>query len=379
MGSRLPSAPPQLSGLTYIRPLGEGGFADVYLFQQNTPMREVAVKVMRPEIVDEAVVTMFRKEADHMAKLSPHPSILTIYASGISADGRPYMLMEVCPSSLGKGFRKQPHSVAEVLNVGIKIASALETAHRELILHRDIKPSNILKTTFGSYVLSDFGIAASIAQNASQQMFAMSVPWSAPEVVSELTTGTIASEVWSLGATLYSLLAGRTPFEIDDASKNSRDFLRSRINKAVYTPINRPDMPASLQDLLKRSMSKDPLQRQQSMREFAQSLQQIQQSLGLPLTQLEVADQQWTTPALQLQDAPTPDWELHKVQTDSRRNKRPKIVSTASTGLNTQGQTSKARRSGFSKSILITLGVIAGLVLIGFGVTVAILNAIGAL
>ena len=379
MASRLPSAPPQLSGLTYIRPLGEGGFADVYLFRQNTPQREVAVKVLRPEIVDEAVVTMFRKEADHMAKLSPHPSILTIYASGISADGRPYMLMEVCPSSLGKGFRKQPHSVAEVLNVGIKIASSLETAHRELILHRDIKPSNILRTTFGSYVLSDFGIAASIAQNASQQMFAMSVPWSSPEVVSEQTTGTITSEVWSLGATLYSLLAGRTPFEVEDSEKNSRDHLKTRINKAVYTPIDRPDIPTSLQQLLARSMAKDPSLRQQSMLQFAQELQLIQQSLGLPITQLEVADNEWATPTQDLPEVTPDEWELHKVETGSKRNKRAKTVTPSSTGLNRDGIPSGKRQSGISKSTLITLGVIVGLALIGFGVTVAILNAVGAL
>lgn len=374
MGARLPSKPPQLSGLTYIRPLGEGGFADVYLFQQSTPQREVAVKVLRPEIVDAEVVAMFRREANHMAKLSPHPSILTIYSSGISADGRPFMLMEVCPTSLGKGFRKQPLPVGDVLNVGIKIASALETAHRELVLHRDIKPSNILKTTFGSYVLSDFGIAASIAQNASQQMFAMSVPWSSPEVVTEQTTGTITSEIWSLGATLYSLLAGHTPFEVADPDKNSRDHLKSRINKAQYSPINRADVPPELEHLLARSMTKDPHVRQQSMLEFAQDLQRIQHALGLPVTQLEVADHEWVAPAQAVSAGDESNWERHKVATNSTRKKRTSAVPAVNQGTTTQSAMKRP-----SKALIVTLAVIVGLGLIGFMSAVAIMNALGTL
>ena len=244
MASRLPSTPPVLSGYNYVRPLGAGGFADVFLFEQNLPRRSVAVKVLLQSVVDAEVLRMFNAEADVMARLSSHPSILTVYSASISADGRPYLVMEYCPSGPAGRFRRTPFTTTDALDVGVRIASALETAHRAGVLHRDIKPSNILATAYGAAVLSDFGIASSLSHSSSAELFAMSVPWSAPEVIEERTTGTIASEVWGFGATLYSLLAGRTPFEPADGGKVTTEQLRQRIRRAKYTPINRADVPA---------------------------------------------------------------------------------------------------------------------------------------
>ena len=229
VSSRLPSTPPGLSGFTYVRPLGAGGFADVFLFEQNLPRRPVAVKVLLEDVVDENVLRMFNAEADVMARLSAHPSILTIHEASVSADGRPYLVMEYCPTSLTHRYRREEIPVAEVLQLGVKIGSALETAHRAGLLHRDIKPSNILVTAFGSPVLSDFGIAAAVeGRPDTEEVFAMSVPWSAPEVVDERVSGSIAAEVWSLGATVYSLLAGRSPFERPGRGQNTREQLKAR-------------------------------------------------------------------------------------------------------------------------------------------------------
>lgn len=293
MASRLPSAPPVLAGYTSIRPLGTGGFADVFLFEQNMPRRSVAVKVLLHDVVDSEVLRMFNAEADVMARLSSHPSILTVYDASISADGRPYLVMEFCPSSLSDRFRREELSVVEVLNVAVKIACALETAHRSGVLHRDIKPSNILTTSFGAPVLADFGIATSLASTQNDELFAMSVPWSAPEVVQEETTGTVQSEVWALGATIYSLLAGRSPFETTDGARSSRQQLRQRIARAKYTPIGRTDVPAELEQVLARSMSRDPAQRQSSMFDFALQLQRVQYGMGIAPTTLDVAVDEW--------------------------------------------------------------------------------------
>ncbi|WP_104083815.1 serine/threonine-protein kinase [Cryobacterium sp. Y11] len=295
MSRRLPSAPPVLSGYTYVRPLGTGGFADVFLFEQNMPRRSVAVKVLLHDIVDDDVLRSFNAEADVMARLSSHPAILTVYTASISADGRPYLVMEYCLGSYSSRERAETLPVATVLNVAIKIACALETAHRSQVLHRDIKPSNILTTTFGGPVLGDFGIAASLAGGGTGELFAMSLPWSAPEVIDERTTGSVATEVWSFGATLYSLLADRAPFEPAEGAPLSRAQLKQRISRAKYTSIGRADVPASLESALARMMSRDPAARQESLLACAHDLQRVQRDLGLPVTALDVAEPAWAS------------------------------------------------------------------------------------
>ncbi|AMB57645.1 serine/threonine-protein kinase [Microterricola viridarii] len=293
MASRLPSTPPVLSGFTYVRPLGAGGFADVFLFEQNLPRRSVAVKVLLQSVVDAEVLRMFNAEADVMARLSSHPSILTVYSASISADGRPYLVMEYCPNGPAGRFRRNPFSTPDALEVGVRIASALETAHRAGVLHRDIKPSNILHTAYNAAVLSDFGIASSLSHSSAAELFAMSVPWSAPEVVEERTTGTVASEVWGFGATLYSLLAGRTPFEPADGAKVTTEQLRQRIRRGKYAPITRPDVPASLNAALAQMMSLDPRKRPKTMKDCAELLRAVQAEIGLTPTALEVAVDEW--------------------------------------------------------------------------------------
>lgn len=169
MAKRLPSAPPVLPGFSFLRVLGSGGFADVFLFEQDMPRRQVAVKVMLPDAVNDDVRRMFVTEANLMATLSAHPSILTVYQAGVSQDGRPYLVMEYCVSSLGQRYRREHLPVADVLRVAVKIASAVNAAHEIGILHRDLKPGNILLTSYGNPVLSDFGIAGSARGNAAEE------------------------------------------------------------------------------------------------------------------------------------------------------------------------------------------------------------------
>lgn len=322
MASRLPAAPPVLSGFSYVRPLGTGGFADVFLFEQDMPRRLVAVKVLLQDIVDEGLTRMFNSEADVMARLSSHPSILTIYQASISADGRPYLVMEYCPSSMANRYRRERIPVAEVLQLGVKIGSALESAHRAGMLHRDIKPSNLLITAYGTPVLSDFGIAAALNARDEDEVFAMSVPWSAPEIVDETVSGSIATEVWSLGATVYTLLAGRSPFERPGRGQNSRDQLKARIKRAGYQPTGRPDVPPELEAVLKQSMAKDPAARHDSVAQFAHDLQRVQHGMGLPYTPLEIAEDEWAPSEVDFTDGSTRGPVRSHVPIRSRRPAR---------------------------------------------------------
>lgn len=323
MSNRLPSAPPILSGFTYITPLGTGGFADVFLFEQQMPRRRVAVKVLLKNVIDEDLLRMFNAEADSMARLSSHPSIVTIFEASISADGRPYIIMEHCPGSYTGRYRREEIPVAEVLTLGVKVGSAIETAHRSGMLHRDIKPSNILVTEFGSPALADFGIATALASNSSDEFFAMSVPWSAPEIVQEKVSGSVPAEIWSLAATVYTLLAGRTPFERPGAGQNARELLKARIIKAHYTPIRRPDVPQRLEQVLAKALSKDPAKRHSSMLEFVQELQLVQHELGLALTPIEVTANTWEPAPISFDDSMHRGPIRSEVQVTSRRKKRP--------------------------------------------------------
>ncbi len=293
MTRRLPSAPPLLPGLDYVRPLGSGGFADVFLYQQDMPRRQVAVKVLPADEHDPELLRMFNAEADVLAHLSAHPSIVTVYQAGISADGRPYIVMEFCPDSLSQRYRIERMPVAEVMTVAVRLAGALESAHLAGLIHRDVKPSNILVTSFGQAVLADFGISSSLARTSASDVLAMSIPWSAPEVVTEHTGGTIASEVWSLGATVYSLLAGHSPFERREKGQNTRELMRRRIERATFVPISRTDVPDALQQVLATAMTRDPDRRYRSAREFGEAVRAVQQAEGLAPTPLEVPAAEW--------------------------------------------------------------------------------------
>jgi serine/threonine protein kinase len=281
-----------LPGFTHVHVLGSGGFADVFLYEQNMPRRQVAVKVMLSEVVNDQVRQMFQAEANLMAQLSAHPSILTVYQASVSADGRPYLVMELCSSALSERYRRERVPVPEVLRIAVKIGSAIETAHRAGVLHRDIKPSNILLTAYGHPVLSDFGIASTLSESQNTESVGMSIPWSAPEVLMDETAGSIESEVWSFAATVYSLLAGRSPFEIPGESNKSADLI-ARINRGKVQPIGRSDVPQSLERTLQRAMSRRSDQRPASVLELVRGLQAVETEIGVPQTPIEVAMDDW--------------------------------------------------------------------------------------
>src|SRR3954465_3891700 len=107
MAPGLPAPPPNLPGFSYVRVLGSGGFADVFLYEQNMPRRQVAVKVMLNEVVNEQGRQVFQPEANPMARVSAPPAILTVYQASVSADGRPYLVMELCSASLSERYRRE--------------------------------------------------------------------------------------------------------------------------------------------------------------------------------------------------------------------------------------------------------------------------------
>ncbi|WP_448061132.1 protein kinase domain-containing protein [Cellulomonas hominis] len=281
--------PPEIAGHRYVRVLGSGGFADVFLYEQDLPRRQVAVKVLHAAGLDDDSRARFRTEADVMARLSHHPSIVTIHQADIAGDGRPYLVMEYCARpGLGQRYRSERLGVAEVLRLGVRLSSAVETAHRAGILHRDIKPANVLVTDFGWPALTDFGIASTVG-SAGLDAVGMSVPWSPPEMLSDHPTGDVRSDVYSLASTLYSLLAGRAPFEVPGGRNDAADMI-ARIERLPVPATGREDVPPSLHRVLARAMQQDPAQRYPSAVALGRALQQAEVDLGLAITLLDLPD-----------------------------------------------------------------------------------------
>ena len=290
MKKRPPAPPPAIPGFRFLEHLGSGGFADVYLYEQDRPRRRVAVKVLLSDLRSDSARAGFEAEANLMAQLSSHPYIVTIYEADTTAEGRSYLAMEYCSRpSLDARYRQGGLPLAEVLAVGVQVASAVETAHRAGIAHRDIKPANILTTDYNRPALTDFGISGTMDGDEDDDV-GMSIPWSPPEALSGARVDGIRADVYSLGATLYTLLAGRSPYLRPGRSNAPRDLV-DRIISEQLTPTGRSDVPESLELALATAMAKSPESRYSSAYAFALALQRIQAELNLSVTEFAVLDE----------------------------------------------------------------------------------------
>jgi serine/threonine protein kinase len=291
LSSKRPAAPPpHIPGFTYVSLLGSGGFSDVYLYEQDRPRRKVAVKVLLSGLKTEGARRRFESEANLMAQLSSHPFIVTIFEAEVTDDGHSYLAMEYCSRpSLDVRYRRQRFSVDEVLAIGIQVASAVETAHRAGIAHRDIKPANILVTDYNRPALTDFGISGTLG-GAADEDAGMSIPWSPPEQFRDGNVDGVLVDVWALGATLYTLLAGRSPFVLPGADNSQRELI-SRITSMPVPRLGRADVPESLELALATAMAKSATSRYSSAHAFALALQRIQAELNLSVTPFEVLEE----------------------------------------------------------------------------------------
>jgi serine/threonine protein kinase len=275
-----PAAPPDLPRYRFIRHIWAGGNAQVYLYEQDLPHRKVAVKVLNESALSEAARHRFTAEANVTADLA-HRHIVQVFDANVTADGRPYIVMPYYPEpNLSVRARRAHLSVADVLRIGIQVGSAVETSHRRGVLHRDIKPQNILTDSYGEPALTDFGIAATPGGDGPD---ALSVPWSPPEILNGTSSGDERADVYSLGATLWHLLAGRSPFE-RPGGDNGTFALIERIKSDPPPSTQRADVPARLERLLGLAMAKDPAVRPQSAMELIRGLQAVEVELRLPLT-----------------------------------------------------------------------------------------------
>jgi serine/threonine protein kinase len=273
--------------------LGKGGMGEVYKTYDTKLDRIVALKILPPEIAtDRGRMRRFLREAKAAAALN-HPNIATVYETG-EADGLCFIVMEyVEGQTLRQRMKREPLPILEVLDVAIQTASALAATHKADIVHRDIKPENIMLRPDGYVKILDFGLAKLTQANQSEAFdsatdsstlagtstplgLVMGTPgYMSPEQACGREVDS-RSDIFSLGAALYALIAGQSPF----ASPTPAETIGAILH---YEPPGlttcRPDIPPEFEQIVARALRKRPEDRYQSAAELAQELQALKQRM----------------------------------------------------------------------------------------------------
>ncbi len=275
----------QLGEFRILRRLGRGGMADVYLADQTSLHRHVALKVLRTEsLSDEVHLERFRREAEAAGGLS-HPNIVQVFTIG-EADGVHYIAQEYVKGLNLREFlqKKGAPDVAVALHILKQVALALQVADEAGIVHRDIKPENILVTRKGKVKVADFGLAqlslggggGGEALNLTQAGMTMGTPlYMSPEQVSGKKLDA-RSDIYSFGVTCYHILAARPPFEGETAMAVAVQHLNS---EPAPLQKHRSDLPDALCHIVHKMMAKEPQQRYADAKSVLADLRRVEKSI----------------------------------------------------------------------------------------------------
>ncbi|GGH43878.1 serine/threonine-protein kinase PrkC [Paenibacillus silvae] len=255
-----------------IERVGGGGMALVYKAQDLLLNRNVAIKVLRQQFVhDEEFIRRFRREAQSAASLS-HPNVVSIYDVGQEDDVH-YIVMEyVEGKNLNEIIKERaPLQVDEAVHIASQIADALDHAHHNQIIHRDIKPHNILIGRNGRVKVTDFGIARAVTSTTITQTGSVvgSVHYFSPEHAKGIVTGE-KSDLYSLGIVLYQMLTGQLPFLGESPISVALKHLQEEFDEPrKFNPL----IPQSVENVILKSMRKNPQERYQSAKEMQNDLE----------------------------------------------------------------------------------------------------------
>lgn len=258
--------------------IGHGGFGIVFRCHQEALDRTVAVKVLTADLDEDR--DRFLREQRVMGRLTGHPNIVGVLQVGQTEGGLPYLVMQYhqqgsLEARLKRVGRLSPN---EAMRLGVKMAGALQAAHRLDIVHRDVKPANILITDFGEPALSDFGIAHIAGGfETAAGTFTGSPAYTAPEILSGAPPSR-ASDVYGLGATLFTALTGHAAFERQSGEHMVAQFLRMA-NEPV-PDLRATGIPDDVAAAVEAAMARDPEDRPDTAT-LAERLRQLQTRRGL--------------------------------------------------------------------------------------------------
>ena len=264
-----------------IRKIGDGGMAFVYEAKDRLLNRIVAVKVLRPEFVDdEEFLAKFKREAEAVANIS-HPNIVNVYDVG--CDGKvTYIVMEYVDGQNLKEIIKSEGTLDEytALDITKQIAKALGAAHKKGVIHRDIKPHNILISKEGRNVkVADFGIAKAATNSTMTNIGSIigSVHYFSPEQAKGKPVKNNA-DLYSLGIVLYEMLLGKVPFKGDSPISIALQHINEDIE---FSSEEKTRIPQSIRTLIKKLTEKSPEDRYQSSEEVIEDIEYIEQNIDL--------------------------------------------------------------------------------------------------
>jgi ATP/maltotriose-dependent transcriptional regulator MalT len=273
------------AGFEEAHEIGHGGFGIVYRCGQPSLDRTVAIKVLTSDL-DSENLQRFLREQRAMGRLSGHPNIVHILQAGTTPTGRPYIVMEYHPhDSLEARIRRSgPLGWGQSLRLGVKVAGALEAGHRLGTLHRDVKPANILLTDYGEPQLTDFGIARVVGGfETSGAAIAGTPAYLAPEVLKGQAP-TPASDVYSLGATIFCAITGHAAFERRSGEQMVAHFLR--ITTHPVPDLRGEGIPDEVCAAIELAMAGNPDDRPASAVEFGRILQEAERRNSLNVDEM---------------------------------------------------------------------------------------------
>ncbi len=278
------TATTRLGAYEILSPLGAGGMGEVYRARDTRLGREVAIKVLPPEVsADRDRLARFEREARAASALN-HPNIVTIYEIG-SADSVSYISMELVQgTTLRDLIAEGPIPISRLLALSVQITDGLARAHEAGIVHRDLKPENLMVTREGLVKILDFGLAklvaasapelsqlATVAASTGPGVVLGTVGYMSPEQAAGRPAG-FSSDQFSLGSILYEMATGKRAFARGSAAETMAAIIREEPEPLAGLA---PEIPAALRWVIERCLAKDPHERYASTRDLARDLAQL--------------------------------------------------------------------------------------------------------